>query len=423
MHSAVIVADDLTGAMDTAHGFAARGYRTSVLAVPASDRNASPDVRESAILGVNTDSRYADRQQAVDVVTESVTSITAEIVYKKVDSTLRGNLVEEVDAALTASDVAIGLVVPAFPAVGRTTDDGVHYVDGTPVAETEYGDDEKGPSSSSLSDLFEGLNRPVQNVYTPTIEAGSDRVASVLADVVVRNDHPSILICDASTDEHLSTIADASDGFNALYVGSGGLAEHISVPDGNDSPSPLERLDGSPLGIVGSVNATTLSQLKRVPDDTVIELDPVELLAEDGVDEVARRAAEQLQASRATVLTAATDRESVERTVEAGKARGLSPNEIQERVATMLGEAAMRTLQREEPSGLFLTGGDVAIAVIRALDATAVTLTGTSIGVGIPIGTLADGSAAGTPIVTKAGGFGTQRTIITCLDAFVRNDV
>lgn len=422
MHTAIIVADDLTGAMDTAHGFAARGYGTAVLALPEADRDAGPDTSEPPVLSINTESRYMDREAAA-AVADAVSVFPAEVVYKKVDSTLRGNVGSEVNAALTALDVDFALVAPAFPAAGRTTEGGIHYVDGTPVAETEYGEDQKGPTSSSITDCFATVDRPVKSTHLSIIEAGPDSVMSVFRDAIDHHNRTPIVVCDANTDDHLETITDAASEFDALYVGSGALAEHVTVSDdATDAYTRTERSDGVPLGVVGSVSETTLSQLERIPDKAVFELDSVAILLGEDNDETVRCAVKRLRAGRPAVLTAATDREAVKRTRTAGNEHGLSPDEIRECVASGLGEAAIHTVHAAEPSGLFLTGGDVAIAVMRALGATTIRLSGESVDAGIPIGHFVDGAAAGTPVVTKAGGFGTDVTIINCLETFLQDD-
>lgn len=422
MYSVEVVADDLTGAMDTAQGFAARGYTTTVLVAPGADATTVAPDEDTAVLSINTDSRYEEEHRAVDSVSETIARLPAHTIYKKVDSTLRGNFAAEVDAALTASEADFALVAPAFPPTGRTTEDDIHYVNGTPVAETEYGDDDKGPMSSSLTELFASLERPVESVSLRTVDAGSERVASVIADAVGRHERAPVLVCNAREDSHLAAVGESGAAFDTLYVGSGGLAEQLPV-SGTDAgePSPPQISPGAALGVVGSVSATTLTQLDHVSDEAIVEFDGHSLLRGDDTDGVTR-AVQRLRNDRRIVLTAATDDGAVERTIAAGRELGLASTEVCERVATGLAERATEVLRTETPSGLLLTGGDIAVAVIRALDATAVTLTGEEVEAGIPIGTFADGSTAGMPLITKAGGFGSEETIVNCLSTLTRTD-
>lgn len=423
MYSVEVVADDLTGAMDASQGFGARGYTTTVVADPDAEMDAIPADQDATVLGINTDSRYNDEEDAIESVCEAIETIPAQTVYKKVDSTLRGNFAAEVDAALTASGATLGLVAPAFPSAGRTTEDGVHYVKETPVTETEYGNDEKGPDSSLITDLFWSVDRLVENVSLGTVAAGTDEVTSALAGAIERNDRAPILVCDARDDEHLATIAEAAADFDVMYVGSGGLAEHIPVPQADaNAHSSLQLSAGAVLSVAGSVSATTLAQLNHVPDEAVVSLDGAVLVEGDAPTAAVERAVQRLREDRPVVLTAATDDAAVERTLAFGRDRNLTSAEVRDRVAAGLAAAATDVLQEETPSGLLLTGGDIAVAVIRELDATAVTLTGQEVEAGIPISTFADGATAGLALITKAGGFGSEETIVNCLDVLTQPD-
>jgi len=405
-----IVADDLTGAMDTAGGVAARGYETVVAAVP----DASPP--DATVVAANTDSRYMPPSEAAASVRRSVDTIGAEIVYKKIDSTLRGNVGAEVAAALRASAAELGVVAPAFPATGRRTWDGVHTVEGTPVAETAFAADRNGPTSSAVTDLLAGQGFPVERIDGTEVSQGADRVAVCFSAAIERRERPPIIACDARTESHLETVAAAAQRFDALLAGSGGLAAHLRLDAPADASPPAPRPEsGAPLAVVGSVNETTLEQLGRVPDAWVYRLDPHSLL--DGTADGAVAVAARLDRDVPTVLTAATNRSTVDDTLAAGRDRGLSDAEIGDRIATGLAGVAGDACRLSRPSGLVLTGGDVAVAVLCALEATTVSLAGATVDAGIPVGQLVDGIVADVPLITKAGGFGTETTIVNCLDA------
>lgn len=403
-----IIADDFTGAMDTASEVAARGYETVVVAVP----DASPP--DSTVVAVNTDSRYLTPHEAAELVRDRIDAVGASTIYKKIDSTLRGNVGSEVAAALRATADELAVVAPAFPAAGRRTQGGIHRVGGTPVAETEFASAKNGPPSSAVTDLFAGQDLPVERVDVTDIANGADRVTTFLSAAVERYDQPPIVVCDARTAAHLDTIAVAGARFDALFVGSGGLAANLPLDAPTDiatgTPQPEA---GTPLAVVGSVSEVTLEQLDRVPDTQLFHLDPRSLL--DGATDEAAEVAARLNQGVPTVLTAASDRSTVEDTMAAGRDRGLSDGEIGGQIATGLATVAGNACRSTRPSGLFLTGGDVAVAGLQALDTTTVSPAGATVDAGIPIGRLVDGVVANTPLITKAGGFGHETTIVNCL--------
>ncbi|PSP70175.1 four-carbon acid sugar kinase family protein, partial [Halobacteriales archaeon QH_6_68_27] len=84
---------------------------------------------------------------------------------------------------------------------------------------------------------------------------------------------------------------------------------------------------------------------------------------------------------------------------------------------TALAAAAGGAVAGAQPGSLVLAGGAVARAVLTRLEAPELALTGRAIADGVPESVVASGPARGTRVVTKAGGFGDERTILNCLDA------
>ncbi|ELY56360.1 four-carbon acid sugar kinase family protein [Natronococcus jeotgali] len=408
MSSVLVLADDFTGAMDTGQGFATRGSSVRVVvADPDAPRSleARPDV-----LAVDLDSRDLDPAAAASAVSAWLErDPVPEVVYKKIDSTLRGNVAAEVDAALAATERELAIVAPAFPGTGRVTVNGRHLVDGRPLEDADYGTD------SDLRALFAGSEYDVVGLSLETVLEGADAVASALADR--GRDGPEIVVCDAIHDRHLEAIADGARRCEreVLYVGSGGLASAVSVPNSSRSLPEPTREGTDALGIVGSVNDRTLEQFGAVPDDWLVELDPAAAVADP--EAAGREAATALAEARRTcdrvVLTGATSRDDVRRARTAAADRGGDPGS---RVARALGVAAAEATADAPPAGLLLTGGAIARAVLEERSARTIELTGEAVVDGVPEGVIGDGPAAGTPIVTKAGGFGDRRSIVNCLN-------
>lgn len=413
--SALVVADDLTGAMDTGHEFAARGHPTTVAVGEGGPR---PD---RGVFVVNTDSRYLPAGAARERVERAVRDAPARVVYKKVDSTLRGNLTAEIAGALDAAGADCALVAPAFPAGGRLTACGYHLVEGRLVTDTDAGrDPEKPVASAHLPTLLEDADRPVRRVDVETVARGAEAVADAVRDV-----EGGILACDAVHDDHLAALARgaALAGRDVVYVGSAGLAGAVELPDepetgtasGPDAARPSD--GGRVLGIAGSASPVTVEQLGAVPDGSVVRLD-AERAATDpagAAGDAAARALERLEAGGAVVVASVLEEGDVDRALRAGRAAGLEPETVRGRIAESLARVAVEAWADDPPDGLFVTGGAVAGRTFDALGATGVRLTGEAVEAGVPLGRLLDGVADGTPVVTKAGAFGGERTIVNCL--------
>lgn len=480
--NALIVADDLTGAMDTGHQFATRGYETAVRvrwsAEESDSTHTSSAASRTTVLSVNTDTRYADAAVSYKIVSSVVGDAVAAderthtpLVYKKVDSTLRGNVVTELEAAVDAAGATLAIVAPAFPAAGRVTRDGTHLVDGVPLEETEYAADEKGPATAHLPTLLSASGYPVTHVPLEVVAGGVNELAAILESVAETADAeetPQCLVFDAVEPAHLESIADATAdcGERVVYIGSGGLARHVTVPgsrdvreteetpgrtvrDGTreteqtdqkeqteqtrrtDQTDQTEHTDVSrtgALGIVGSVNERTLAQLEAVPPSWVTTLESERTLeSPDAAGEVAGVcASERLTTEEAAVITGARSKRDVEETLAIGRRNGHDAETVRDRVSAALASAARTAVDESSdpgpPTGLFVTGGDVAGTVFEALEVTEIELLGTEVGSGIPVGRLEGGPADGTTVVTKAGGFGAGSAIVNTLNRLRRSD-
>jgi uncharacterized protein YgbK (DUF1537 family) len=133
-----VIADDLTGAADSGVQFVKAGYRTAVAFWGAP---VPPEEDLDAVV-IDTASRTMPAGFAARRVVEAGRAVRrVRIVYKKIDSTLRGPVAAELAAALGATERERTVVAPAFPAAGRVTVGGMQMVDGVPVHETEAKDD------------------------------------------------------------------------------------------------------------------------------------------------------------------------------------------------------------------------------------------------------------------------------------------
>ena len=136
----LVIADDMTGAADTGVQFCPyfqNVYLISHDGIPAEFTGSSPDV-----LAVHTDSRASEAESARNSVRQAASRLkrfAPRIVYKKTDSCMRGNMGAEIDAVLEEMGFDLSFIAPAFPKMGRTTEKGVHYVNGIPVSQTEMG--------------------------------------------------------------------------------------------------------------------------------------------------------------------------------------------------------------------------------------------------------------------------------------------
>ena len=141
-----IIADDLTGANDTALQFHLRGANTKILL----DSECSPQDKENVeVWALSTESRNCDRLEAVfrveRAVRSFVDSFSFDYFYKKIDSTLRGNIALETLTMMDLLGYDASIIIPAFPQEGRITVGGYHLLKGVPIGRTEIAMDPHSP--------------------------------------------------------------------------------------------------------------------------------------------------------------------------------------------------------------------------------------------------------------------------------------
>lgn len=388
-----IVADDLTGAMNTGVQFAKWGLRTLVML----DDGEMPDA--DAVV-ISTDSRQLPAPEAYCRAKEAAQRLSGRIPYKKIDSTLRGNVGAEIDGLLEGLGWGRALVAPAFPATGRTTVDGYHYVDGVPLSESAFANDSLWPAvESHLPTLLASqTRRRVGHLPLGVVEGGVGEAARFLA-----RESAAVVVADALEQRHLHTLAMAlaQVAEDWLPCGSAGLAEEWPAALGLERPANAATNwspDSRPaLVVAGSRNLTTARQLERAADAGSLHL--IQLAPGSGQGDVERVTTPLSQGiCVALTTTFSTYREGMDAAT-----------------AEMLARATVLVLEQTPVSGMILTGGDVALAVCHALGASALRIVG-EVQAGVPAGTLVGGSVAGLRAVTKAGGFGDDDAILHGID-------
>ena len=150
-----VIADDFTGANDAGMQLRKNGLDVVTL---FEDSAVECDVKI-----VSTESRNIDAEEARQKVEKTFKSIQKngfDKFYKKIDSTMRGNINEEIKAISDNIDENEKIIfIAAFPEAGRTTINGIHYVFGEPVAETEFGKDPVKPvKNSNILDIVQNAS-------------------------------------------------------------------------------------------------------------------------------------------------------------------------------------------------------------------------------------------------------------------------
>ncbi|WP_232026184.1 four-carbon acid sugar kinase family protein [Streptomyces lincolnensis] len=213
------LADDLTGAAETAVALRPpAGILLGPVPDPVPDPVPVPD--QGRALVVDLDSRQlpgAEAARAVRAVTGSAPAGT--VLFKKVDSLLRGNLAPE---ATAYADGCRGVVIAtALPAAQRTVRDGVVRLRGVPLHATRAWQAESRPAPRSVRDALGDL--PTAPLPLAVVRGARHALRDAMAAHFAQGRHP---VCDAETDADLDAIAATALelGPGVRLLGTGGLA-------------------------------------------------------------------------------------------------------------------------------------------------------------------------------------------------------
>ncbi|HVL22940.1 MAG TPA: four-carbon acid sugar kinase family protein [Thermomicrobiales bacterium] len=400
MTTLAILADDLTGAGDAAGAFASHGFATAIMFGETVGGEYGVVVRSTDTRDVDATTAADTNRRIARLMRYGGSSPRPVLLYKKIDSALRGHPRDELVAVMRALGETKTLVAPALPGQARTTVDSRQLIAGEPIERTGLG---TAAGTSDLRAVFAGCEDvPVWPISLATVRAGGQAVASVIAET-----ERGILIADAETDRDLETIARGcvESGLRVM-AGSAGLGRALAsvLPPSRSTarpshPPPL----GPVLVVAASQHAATSAQVGVLEEADVPVVRPGQDLL-DGVDlsndAVVNALGRCVSAGRSAVLTTAGCAPSAAGTIH---------------VADTLADVVARVARQHPVGSLVLTGGHVAAAVLERLDATAIELGG-EVQPAVPWGTLYATRVPPLRIITKAGSFGEPNALLRCLE-------
>ncbi|WP_033793526.1 D-threonate kinase [Pantoea septica] len=400
----LVIADDFTGANDAGSGLAQAGARVHVLF----SSETPLDSAAADVWVISTDSRAVSAAEA-EARTEAVVRqhqafIARGWLFKKIDSTLRGNIGAEVRAALAASGKKRALIVPAVPRLGRVTRRGEVRVNGVPLTETEYASDPKTPVISARVLTQMGI----AGVEIDLAALRSDRFAALLAE------QQGAVVIDAESESDIALILAAAAQLEEtpLLVGAAGLSDALGAQLAARHPAPV-------LAVIGSMSASAQQQIARLAaqrDIALVDIDIRQLFERPRWPNSAQwtdQALAALRNGRHTVIRTCQHADQRHEIDALCQQQQITRQQLGEAICQFLGELTLAISRAQRPAGLYLSGGDVAIAVAQALGASGFQIQGIVAGC-VPHGVLLN-SEFTLPVMTKAGGFGDENTLVAAI--------
>ena len=399
-----VIADDLTGAGDTVVQFAQKGWQSWLqrtddvpLLPPVAAVARALNTRALPAAEASTRTREATYAQLAAGVTR---------LYLKIDSTMRGSVAAQLSGALEAwrsvYPEAFVVLCPAYPAMGRVIRDGRLWVNGVSLEDSPAGQDPVTPmKTSAFTELVPGA---------VVVSAGKAAELSAAIRVAARQ-HP-VIVVEATEEAHLKALAEAVAqlGTQVLPAGSAGLALALAeawLPAGEAVLAPgLPAVQGGLLLLRSSANEVSRRQMTKLQESlpagsfSVLRPAVADLADEADLRAWVERQQGGLSESALLFVEAPEERVQGESLVAASRRVARSMAVI---AASLVGCGLARTL--------ILLGGDGADATLDALGVRHLRVI-LSLVEGVPIAEAESPDGQRLVVVTKAGGFGDDRTLI-----------
>jgi len=370
----LIIADDLTGALDAAGPFCDRGLRVATI-VDSQSLSSKIDLSKIDVLAVNSDSRHVSVVEAtrrIETIARSLDVEQFNFVIKKIDSTLRGNVVAETVFLASTFNRGLAIVAPAFPKQSRTVKKGYVHVAGVKLGETEFAADKLNPApKESINDLFS--DHPDVNEAV---------LGDSSTDLFVSPECLKVVAYDAEHDIELQLAVDAfhANVEASILVGSSGITSRFAQSLPSRSVAQKDVSAESLLFVVGSRSERSELQVQGLVD---------------------RRVGSVAHGTNGEFGALHLDSENVFVLVAGENSTEVVPSSV---VASRLASTAADVVRSRNFEAVVVTGGDTALALLREMKVSVVEVLRNFVP-GIPISRI---SFAGKQILllTKAGGFG-----------------
>lgn len=419
-----IIADDLTGANDTALQFFLKGSNTEILLDYNDELQNHINVGTWAI---STETRNIDKNDAAKIVYDISNifkdKLNVEHFYKKIDSTLRGNITYEIFAALEATGKDAAVVVPAYVQEGRITIGGYQLLKGVPIERTDAARDPGAPIYESYipdilkKPLGDNAKNMIDSIELNIVAKGAGPIAQKLNELIGSGKKIIVVDCVSTIDFEQIVLAMQKTSYEILPCGSAGLAQALApLWLGDLKVNKATKTVPKLPKLILSGSATTLSalQLQKLEneDDFLNKTYFVSLTLNDimgGVEEsVIKRVKENLNDDNIVAVHVCDILEETKK--EEAKNllidQGITKEALSDKITGYLAELA-NVIKKDREFILIAIGGETSRACCDAIGAKYLQVVD---GILPAIPLCIDSTAQ--LVVTKSGNLGTTTTLV-----------
>jgi len=429
---ACIIADDLTGANDSALQFHLHGAGTQIL---LSENVEGLNLKGTSTWAISTESRNIapiEAYEKIKYVTQvMIDKFNPDYFFKKIDSTVRGNIAVETLGMLEVLGWDAAIVIPAFPTEGRVTVGGYHLLKGVPIERTEMARDPYSPiEESHLPTLFtnqigEEFKDIIASLDLKDIMKGAAPILKTLNELITEGKKLIVVDAVSTTDIEQVLLAMTKSNYKILPVGTAATARALSdiwFPD--LKPQHITKtIPELPKFIVsGSATEITASQIRAFEEggnfdenSLIVKLDLETILAgvqEDLVDRIVNN----LGQNNIVIVHTSNLVQNFDGFSDTSLDAGLTREKFAAKITDFLADLTRRVVSKKELI-LILLGGETSYKCCTAIEATQLQLIDE---VAPAIALSLDHNAQW--IVTKSGNLGSVNILTTILNYFENHE-
>lgn len=379
-----VVADDITGANDIGITFTKGGYASAVFPLTALEHTAikAEEVDGLDVIIIDTDSRFDRADTAADKVRNALNilkSISCDVYFNKTCSVFRGNIGAEFDAMQDVLGISCSMVIAAFPQNGRTTVEGIHYVNGVQLSDTQFRNDPIHPMKvSSLKEIIAGQSeRSISNVTISVLDKG---LAAVEEEIKRLKEFSAYIIFDIRNQQDLALVAEAVKS-ELNICGSSAIGEEFPKAYNRGQAVPPERVKHNQritdscgvLLISGSLTDQTRDQISYMKSincavfefHTELIFNESDLTQE--IEDIAAKASELIAGGNDVLIYTSYTAGRVENTRIIGQVYGMSNKMTGKRISASLFRITELIKKRTGFRKLVVAGGDTSAAIAGGL--------------------------------------------------------
>lgn len=428
-----IVADDLTGANDTALQFFIKGSNTEIIFNTDENIQNHPNVGTFAL---TTESRNINAKEAAQKVWEGAKklkeNLSVEYFYKKIDSTLRGNIAVETLAMLDAIGYDAAVIAPAFIREGRITIGGYQLLKGVPIERTDAARDSYAPIYDSyIPDILkkqvnESFYDSIATIQLNVVAKGAGPITTKLNELVSGGKKLIVIDAVSAIDLEQVVLAISKSQFNILPVGSAGLANalgNVWLPENNIEHIQKIIPKLPKLILSGSKNSMTTAQInKLLLDDDINNVYSIDLKLQDILSNDSDAMAERIvhNFGKDNIVIAHVSKIQDETQEEKGKEKLIDEGITKEMLASMITDYLADLAQKVKKMSeciLITIGGETSYKCTNAVNCVYLQVVDSI----LPAISLCMDSNAGF-IVTKSGNMGSITALVDIVNYFKNHE-